>query len=80
MNTDGHRADGEKLPAGLCEFVLNIVQYHDIVITVEPKRKALAEANEQLLSANARLTQVQAMVAELEANMPAANSVPPANQ
>eukprot|EP00953_Heterococcus_sp_UTEX-ZZ885_P032394 16926-Heterococcus_DN1.PRE.1 len=55
--------------AGLCEFVLNIVQYHDIVITVEPKRKALAEANEQLLSANARLTEVQTMVAELEAKL-----------
>ncbi len=55
--------------AGLCEFVLNIVQYHDIVITVEPKRKALAEANNQLEQANSRLEEVQSLVATLEAKL-----------
>ena len=29
--------------AGLCSFVLNIVQYYDIVVTVELKRKALSK-------------------------------------
>eukprot|EP00957_Ditylum_brightwellii_P126488 9641858-Ditylum_brightwellii.AAC.1 len=41
--------------AGLCSFVINIVTYYDIVITVEPKRKALAEANVQLSEANTKL-------------------------
>jgi hypothetical protein len=44
--------------AGLCNFVINIVGYYDIVVTVEPKRQALREANEQLSSANARLATV----------------------
>uniref|UniRef100_A0A7S2QUS9 Uncharacterized protein n=1 Tax=Triparma pacifica TaxID=91992 RepID=A0A7S2QUS9_9STRA len=52
--------------AGLCSFVLNIVIYYDIVVTVEPKRIALAEANEQLANANKRLAEVMANVAELE--------------
>ena len=52
--------------AGLCSFVLNIVTYYDIVVTVEPKRKALAEANAQLLAANSKLDTVMQYVAELE--------------
>ncbi len=52
--------------AGLCSFVLNIVQYYDIVVTVEPKRKALSEANVQLSEANAKLEAVMKNVAELE--------------
>ena len=52
--------------AGLCSFVLNIIQYYDIVITVEPKRKALAEANAQLHDANAKLEKVMKHVTDLE--------------
>ena len=52
--------------AGLCSFVLNIVMYYDIVTTVEPKRKALAEANSQLLEANTKLDKVMKHVATLE--------------
>ena len=52
--------------AGLCSFVLNIVTYYDIVTTVEPKRKALAQANTQLAEANAKLKAVQENVAMLE--------------
>ena len=55
--------------AGLCSFVLNIVIYYDIVTTVEPKRIALAEANEQLSAANKRLEEVMTNVAELEAKL-----------
>lgn len=55
--------------AGLCSFVINIVNYYDIVITVEPKRQALREANEQLSSANTRLAAVLATVAELQAKL-----------
>jgi len=52
--------------AGLCSFVLNIVQYYDIVVTVEPKRKALREANDQLAEANAKLKAVTEHVDELK--------------
>lgn len=45
--------------AGLCSWVLNIVQYHDIVRTVEPKRWALQKANDQLETANLELEEVR---------------------
>lgn len=45
--------------AGLCSWVLNIVQYYDIVRTVEPKRRALQEANGQLEAANLELGEVR---------------------
>ena len=52
--------------AGLCSWVINIVNYGDIVKTVEPKRIALAAANEELAAANERLEGVRARVAELQ--------------
>ncbi len=45
----------------------------DIVITVEPKRQALREANEQLEAANARLAAVLEQVAELQAKLDSLN-------
>lgn len=57
--------------AGLCSWVINIVSYYDILVTVEPKRKALAEANERLQSANEQLTRVREKVAELQAALDA---------
>ena len=51
--------------AGLTGFVLNIVMYYDIVVTVEPKRIALAEANAQLEAANKKLKEVTEKVADL---------------
>ena len=58
-----------KAAAGLCSFVVNIVMYYEIVVTVEPKRIALKEANEQLDAANTTLKTVMDMVAELEAKL-----------
>jgi len=55
-----------KAAAGLCAFVVNICLYHEVVTTVEPKRKALAEANEQLNEANETLRIVNEKVAALE--------------
>jgi len=52
--------------AGLCSWVINIVNYSDIVKEVEPKRIALAAANEELSAANERLEGVRARVAELQ--------------
>jgi len=51
--------------AGVCEFIRNIVQYYDVVKTVEPKRIALREATEQLDAANAKLDEMNALVASL---------------
>ncbi len=59
--------------AGLCSFVINIVKYYDIVVTVEPKRQALKQANEQLATANARLDGVLAKVAELQEKLDTLN-------
>jgi dynein heavy chain len=58
-----------KAAAGLCSFVINIVLYYEVVVTVEPKRKALAEANELLESANKQLKTVMEQVAELESKL-----------
>ena len=55
--------------AGLCAWVINLVMYRDIVITVEPKRAALKAANERLAAANSRLAASQAKVAELQARL-----------
>jgi dynein heavy chain len=58
-----------KTAAGLCEWVLNIILYYDVVVQVEPKKNALREATETMNNANARLAEVQALVADLEAKL-----------
>ena len=55
--------------AGLCDFLLNIVAYYDIVVTVEPKRKALKQAQDDLEQANTKLAEVNAHVADLESKL-----------
>ena len=56
-----------KAAGGMCDWVLNIVVYYDIVSDVEPKRIMLAEAQAQLSDANTKLAIVTAEVAELQA-------------
>ena len=41
--------------------MINIIVYYDIVTTVEPKRIALREANEQLEAANNKLASVRTL-------------------
>lgn len=55
--------------AGLCSWVINIVQYYKVFREVEPKRLALEAANAELRSSQAKLAAVQAHVAELDANL-----------
>merc|ERR1719281_1889516 len=55
--------------AGLCEWIINIVMYYDVVIQVEPKKQALREATETLQNANTRLGEVKQLVKELEAKL-----------
>jgi dynein heavy chain len=62
-------ASKNKAAAGLCSWVVNIVMYRDILVTVEPKRQALREANERLQVATVKLQAVQAKVADLQATL-----------
>jgi len=55
--------------AGLCDFLINIVMYYDIVVTVEPKRQALKQAQSDLEEANTKLAEVNAHVADLESKL-----------
>eukprot|EP00981_Chlorochromonas_danica_P012313 scaffold4815_cov184-Ochromonas_danica.AAC.1 len=57
--------------AGLCSWVINIVNYYDIVLQVEPKRVALREANESLRVANEQLTEVKNRVQALQIKLDA---------
>jgi len=52
--------------AGLCNWVVNIVMYYDVVSMVEPKKKLVAESKIQLEEANTKLGKVRARVKELE--------------
>ena len=52
--------------AGLCSWVINIVKFYEVYCDVEPKRRALEEANQQLADAETRLASIIAKVAELE--------------
>jgi dynein heavy chain len=55
-----------KAAAGCCAFVVNIVIYYDIVVTVEPKRESLRQATEKLNDATAKLNIINAEVAILQ--------------
>ncbi len=45
--------------AGLCSWVINIVKFFDVYCDVEPKRRALDEANAELLAARHKLCSVK---------------------
>lgn len=55
--------------AGLCDWILNIVQYYDVVVTVEPKKIAVAQAQESLRQATEKKEEVDALVAKLNAQL-----------
>lgn len=52
--------------AGVCDWVINIVKYWDVIQDVEPKRKALKEATEKLEEASIKLKEVEEVVRVLE--------------
>ena len=58
-----------KVAGGLVSWVINIVIYYDTITGVEPKRQALAAANERLEAANAKLKVVQDRVAILTSKL-----------
>ena len=55
--------------AGLCEWVINIILYYDVVAQVEEKKQALRDETSTLEQATTRLSEVKALVADLEAKL-----------
>ena len=62
-----------KAAAGLCGWVINITIYFDVVSEVEPKKRMLAAAEQQLDEANTKLGAVNKLVEELNAKLAALN-------
>ncbi|XP_034940720.1 dynein beta chain, ciliary [Chelonus insularis] len=52
--------------AGLCAWVINIIKFYEVFCDVEPKRKALAQANAELAAAQEKLSGIKRKVASLE--------------
>ncbi|XP_077291064.1 dynein heavy chain at 93AB [Arctopsyche grandis] len=52
--------------AGLCAWVINIIKFYEVYCDVEPKRKALAQANAELAAATEKLRVIKAKVVSLE--------------
>mmetsp|Transcript_20739 Transcript_20739/g.31947 ORF Transcript_20739/g.31947 Transcript_20739/m.31947 type:complete len:123 (-) Transcript_20739:3700-4068(-) len=55
--------------AGLCDWIINITSYYDVVVSVEPKKLAVAEAQATLAAANAKKAEVDERVAKLNAEL-----------
>lgn len=55
--------------AGLCSWVVNIVTFYNVFCDVEPKRKALAQANADLAAAEEKLSKIKARIQELDDNL-----------
>lgn len=55
--------------AGLCGWVINIVKYYYVYRDVEPKRKALEQANQDLQAAQIKLKGIQDKISELDRNL-----------
>lgn len=51
---------------GLCDFVLNITAYYNVVVSVEPKKLAVAEAKATLAAATEKKAEVDALVSDLK--------------
>jgi len=51
--------------AGLCDWVVNITAYYDVVISVEPKKAAVRAANARLNEANEKKAEMDALVKQL---------------
>ncbi len=47
---------------GLCSWVINIIGFFDVFCDVEPKRKALQSANDELAAAQDKLSKIKAKI------------------
>ncbi|XP_074778161.1 dynein axonemal heavy chain 17 [Athene noctua] len=57
--------------AGLCSWCLNIVRFYEVFCEVEPKRRALEEANAELAEAQEKLSRIKKKIADLNGNLAA---------
>ncbi|NXL59531.1 DYH17 protein, partial [Chordeiles acutipennis] len=57
--------------AGLCSWCLNIVRFYEVFCEVEPKRRALEEANAELQEAQEKLSRIKNKIADLNSNLAA---------
>ena len=55
--------------AGLCSWVINIIRFYEVYCDVEPKRRALEDANAELIAAKDSLKAVKQKVQDLEATL-----------
>ncbi|XP_065591372.1 dynein axonemal heavy chain 17 isoform X1 [Cyrtonyx montezumae] len=55
--------------AGLCSWCLNIVRFYNVYCEVEPKRRALEEANAELAEAQDKLSRIKKKIAVLNTNL-----------
>ena len=55
--------------AGMCAWVVNIVQFYRIFCDVEPKRLLLAQANSDLAGAQEKLIGIKAKIKELDESL-----------
>jgi dynein heavy chain len=55
--------------SGLCDWIINITMYYDVVVSVEPKKLAVAEAQATLAAANAKKEEVDILVARLNSEL-----------
>ncbi|KAJ1558852.1 Dynein heavy chain 9, axonemal [Nowakowskiella sp. JEL0078] len=55
--------------AGLCSWCVSVIQFYRVYCDVEPKRKALEQANVDLQTSQARLRDIQSKIAELDRNL-----------
>ncbi|XP_065180851.1 dynein beta chain, ciliary-like [Sycon ciliatum] len=55
--------------AGLCAWAVNIVSFYRVFCDVEPKRKALAAANQQLTEAQDKLAKIKKKIKQLDDNL-----------
>ena len=47
---------------GLCSWAINIVKFYEVYCDVEPKRKALEQANSDLATAQEKLAKIKAKI------------------
>jgi len=69
--TPENMAKKAQAAGGLCEWIVNIIKYYDIVIDTEPKKKGLESAKQTLEAAEVRYAEVTNQVKELEAKLAA---------
>lgn len=54
---------------GVCDWIRNIYEYYNVVVTVEPMRKAVADAQVELAAATEKKNASEALVAKLTAEL-----------